>query len=41
MAHRLTGWAVDEGIDLEVLEISQPSLEDVYLALTGGEESEG
>ena len=33
--HRLTGWAIDQGIDLEGLEVIRPSLEDVYLALTG------
>ncbi len=38
-AHELTTWAVTNGVDLEVFEVSQPSLEDVYLALTGGEES--
>jgi ABC-2 type transport system ATP-binding protein len=38
MAHELTGWALDNGVDLEVFEISRPSLEDVYLELTGGEE---
>ncbi|MFL5790735.1 MAG: ATP-binding cassette domain-containing protein [Actinomycetota bacterium] len=38
MAHTLTGWALDAGVDLEVFEVSRPSLEDVYLELTGGEE---
>jgi ABC-2 type transport system ATP-binding protein len=32
--HRLTGWAIDEGIDLDGLEVIRPSLEDVYLELT-------
>src|SRR5690348_9277700 len=32
--HRLTGWAVSEGISLEGLEVIRPSLEDVYLELT-------
>jgi ABC-2 type transport system ATP-binding protein len=32
--HRLTGWAIDEGIELEGLEVIRPSLEDVYLELT-------
>jgi ABC-2 type transport system ATP-binding protein len=40
VAHTLTGWALDQGIAFDVLEISQPSLEDVYLELTGGEEGE-
>ena len=33
--HQLTGWAIDEGIDLEGLEVIRPSLEEVYLELTG------
>jgi ABC-2 type transport system ATP-binding protein len=33
--HQLTGWAIDEGIELEGLEVIRPSLEDVYLELTG------
>ena len=32
--HRLTGWALDHKISLDGLEVSRPSLEDVYLALT-------
>ena len=36
--HDLTGWALDGGARLDVLEISRPSLEDVYLDITGGEE---
>jgi len=35
--HDLTTWALDNG-GLTVLEVRQPSLEDVYLELTGGEE---
>jgi ABC-2 type transport system ATP-binding protein len=35
--HALTGWALDRGVVLESLEITQPSLEDVYLQLTGAE----
>jgi ABC-2 type transport system ATP-binding protein len=38
-AHELTSWAVEHELSFEVLEISQPSLEDVYLQLTGGEPS--
>jgi len=30
----LTQWAVDHGIELSALEVSRPSLEDVYLSLT-------
>ena len=36
--HRLTSWAIEHGVELEVLEVSRPSLEDVYLEITGGEE---
>ena len=32
--HRITGWAVDVGIELESLSVSRVSLEDVYLSLT-------
>jgi ABC-2 type transport system ATP-binding protein len=35
--HRLTGWAVERGIQLDSLEVTRPSLEDVYLEITGGE----
>jgi ABC-2 type transport system ATP-binding protein len=35
--HELTSWAVELGLSFELLEVSQPSLEDVYLELTGGE----
>jgi ABC-2 type transport system ATP-binding protein len=31
--HQLTGWAIDHGVELEALEVTRPSLEDVYLAL--------
>jgi ABC-2 type transport system ATP-binding protein len=36
--HEVTGWALEHGVDLEVLEVTRPSLEDVYLELTGTEE---
>jgi ABC-2 type transport system ATP-binding protein len=35
--HELTAWAVAQGLELERLEVTRPSLEDVYLGLTGGE----
>ena len=35
--HELTSWALDLGIELEGLQVSRPTLEDVYLDLTGGE----
>ena len=31
----LTGWALERGIELAALEVRRPSLEDVYLELTG------
>jgi ABC-2 type transport system ATP-binding protein len=33
--YRITGWAMDHGVDLTGLSVSRPSLEDVYLELTG------
>jgi len=33
--HRLTGWALASGTTLRALAVEQPSLEDVYLSLTG------
>jgi ABC-2 type transport system ATP-binding protein len=33
--HELTGWALERGVDLEGLEVTRPSLEDIYLTLTG------
>ena len=38
--HRLTGWAVDHGVTLEGLEVTRPTLEDVYLDLIGGPEGD-
>jgi ABC-2 type transport system ATP-binding protein len=35
--HDLTGWALERGIRLDSLEVQRPSLEDVYLEITGGE----
>jgi ABC-2 type transport system ATP-binding protein len=32
--HELTGWALDNGTALEALEVTRPSLEDVYLEIT-------
>jgi ABC-2 type transport system ATP-binding protein len=34
--HQLTGWALDNGVGLEGLVASRPSLEDTYLRLVGG-----
>jgi ABC-2 type transport system ATP-binding protein len=38
--HKLTGWALDNGIALDQLTVEPPSLEDVYLELTGSVEHE-
>jgi ABC-2 type transport system ATP-binding protein len=38
--HRLLGWALDGKVELDGLEVSRPSLEDVYLQLTGGPSAE-
>lgn len=35
--HDLTGWALARGVSLEGLEVTRPTLEDVYLELTQGE----
>ena len=40
--HHLTGWAVERGTALDGLEVSRPTLEDIYLDLISqrdGEES--
>ena len=34
--HRVTGWALEAGVELESLSVSRVSLEDVYLSLTDG-----
>ena len=39
--HELTGWAIEQGVSLEGLEVTRPSLEDVYLALTHDAEAGG
>jgi ABC-2 type transport system ATP-binding protein len=36
--HLLCGWALDRGEELDALTVTRPSLEDVYLRLTGTEE---
>ncbi|HEX9890620.1 MAG TPA: ABC transporter ATP-binding protein [Actinomycetota bacterium] len=38
--HALTSWAMETGAKLDALEVSRPTLEDVYLEITGGEAGE-
>ena len=38
--HRITGWALESGVELESLSVSRVSLEDVYLALTDGDQQQ-
>jgi ABC-2 type transport system ATP-binding protein len=37
--NELTGWALDAGVALDGLEVSRPTLEEVYLQLTDGREA--
>ena len=39
-AHDVTGWALEHGTTFDLFEVSLPSLEDVYLELTGEQEQE-
>jgi ABC-2 type transport system ATP-binding protein len=39
LLHDLTTWALSADLDLRALEVSRPSLEDVYLTLTGEAEA--
>jgi ABC-2 type transport system ATP-binding protein len=32
--YELTNWAITSGVSLDALEVSRPSLEDVYLEIT-------
>ncbi|MDK1010191.1 MAG: ABC transporter ATP-binding protein [Actinomycetota bacterium] len=34
--HQITGWAIERGVELSGLTVTRPSLEDIYLELTGG-----
>jgi ABC-2 type transport system ATP-binding protein len=38
--HDLSGWALQRGLNLRNFAVAQPTLEDVYLALTGNNEHE-
>jgi ABC-2 type transport system ATP-binding protein len=35
--HELTGWSLERGVSLDGLQVDRPTLEDVYLELTGEE----
>ena len=37
-AQRITTWALDRGLELEHFAVTQPTLEDIYLELTGSQE---
>jgi ABC-2 type transport system ATP-binding protein len=39
--HLLTGWAIDNGVGLDGLEVTRPSLEEVYLRLAGAASGDG
>jgi ABC-2 type transport system ATP-binding protein len=39
--NELTGWAIERGVVFDALEVTRPSLEDVYLEITGGEAEAG
>jgi ABC-2 type transport system ATP-binding protein len=41
LLNELTGWALSESVAIEAIEVARPSLEDVYLALTGRRQDEG
>jgi ABC-2 type transport system ATP-binding protein len=35
VANAITGWALERGVELEHFSVAQPTLEDIYLELTG------
>lgn len=37
--HDLTAWALEHGYAFETIEVQRPSLEDIYLEITGGEDA--
>src|SRR5450755_3252038 len=39
--HQLTGWAIDHRVSLDGLQVLRPSLEDIYLSLTGPPPGQG
>ena len=38
--HRLTGWAVEQGLELEEMSVSRPSLEDLFVQLAESPEAD-
>ena len=41
LLHALTGWATERGAELDGLEVTRPSLEDMYLDIVGDEDAAG
>jgi ABC-2 type transport system ATP-binding protein len=41
LLHALTSWALERNLELERLQVTKPSLEDVYLAITSDESGAG
>jgi ABC-2 type transport system ATP-binding protein len=39
-SQRITGWAIEHGVELEHFSVNQPTLEDIYLELTGSSPEE-
>lgn len=39
--HRLTGWALEQGVELEELSVSRPSLEDLFVEIVGSSGRDG
>ena len=39
--HQLTGWAIDHRARLDGLQVTRPSLEDIYLSLTSPPSGDG
>ena len=39
--HQLTGWAVEQGIELQELSVSRPSLEDLFIELANPQAKDG
>jgi ABC-2 type transport system ATP-binding protein len=39
--NELTGWALERGLELGQLEVRRPSLEDIYIELTGADQQAG